>query len=341
MIPLLDVVVGAFPLLRCREGEDETGREQGRRNWPGQRGVGRAAGRRRGTGRGAESARPQSCPREPRLMALLSMGPFRDLGPFPNPQGAEAYAPGVAAAPAAYGPGMRCNLYGDAVDMFKSRGVTAEPEECLRDHASGRLVFLGLAETLQSRAETFGGAQRGARQIVPARSRGRSPFACSGAPWSLLMSLMPLSWRCPSAGQTLAFLQRVHDLPPLNNILPDLVTLQGLPSSLAAHALDPQPGETILDMCSSPGGKACHVASLMKNTGGTVPWRETTPPSPSPRGSGGRCKQQRPVDDGPLTASGPGSCRLRGSGGQDRDKGRQDRAALKAARADKRQGGGG
>lgn len=36
---------------------------------------------------------------------------------------------------------------------------------------------------------------------------------------------------------------------------------------LIGHILDPQPGETVLDVCSAPGGKATHCAELMKNTG--------------------------------------------------------------------------
>ena len=71
-------------------------------------------------------------------------------------QGAEPYAPGVAASPGSFDIGMRCNLYGDAVDMFKSRGVTADPKECLEHCRAGRLVFVGIAETLQTRAQMFG-----------------------------------------------------------------------------------------------------------------------------------------------------------------------------------------
>eukprot|EP01052_Picozoa_sp_SAG31_P065014 SAG31_NODE_23849_length_494_cov_0.908861_1_plen_50_part_00 len=33
-------------------------------------------------------------------------------------------------------------------------------------------------------------------------------------------------------------------------------------------ALAPVAGERVLDMCAAPGGKASHLAAMMKNTGG-------------------------------------------------------------------------
>lgn len=43
--------------------------------------------------------------------------------------------------------------------------------------------------------------------------------------------------------------------------------VQDLSSQLCCAALDPQENETILDLCSAPGGKAFTIAEKMKNTG--------------------------------------------------------------------------
>lgn len=55
--------------------------------------------------------------------------------------------------------------------------------------------------------------------------------------------------------------------PPLNDVLVDKMHLQNLPSTVVAHSLDPKSGDFILDMCSAPGGKTAHVASLIGNNG--------------------------------------------------------------------------
>ena len=43
--------------------------------------------------------------------------------------------------------------------------------------------------------------------------------------------------------------------------------VQDLASQLCCLALDPQPGETVLDVCAAPGGKTFSIAELMQNQG--------------------------------------------------------------------------
>lgn len=55
-------------------------------------------------------------------------------------------------------------------------------------------------------------------------------------------------------------------LPQLNeSVLPKgWALLQNLPSILCSRILNPQSGETILDMCAAPGNKTIHISALMK-----------------------------------------------------------------------------
>lgn len=41
-------------------------------------------------------------------------------------------------------------------------------------------------------------------------------------------------------------------------------------SMLVAHVVDPRPGDSVLDICSAPGGKTTHIAELMGNDGRIV-----------------------------------------------------------------------
>jgi len=46
--------------------------------------------------------------------------------------------------------------------------------------------------------------------------------------------------------------------------------IQEAVQTLPVYALDPQPGETILDMAAAPGGKCTHIASRMQNHGALI-----------------------------------------------------------------------
>lgn len=71
-------------------------------------------------------------------------------------------------------------------------------------------------------------------------------------------------------GVAVEMTDRVYRLPPLHGVLKGEIFLQNLPSIIATMALDPKPGERILDMCAAPGGKSTAIAILMKDEGEVV-----------------------------------------------------------------------
>lgn len=57
---------------------------------------------------------------------------------------------------------------------------------------------------------------------------------------------------------------RIPQLNIDNESLRPQALLQNLPSIICNLVLNPQPGETILDMCAAPGNKTTHISVLMK-----------------------------------------------------------------------------
>jgi len=61
---------------------------------------------------------------------------------------------------------------------------------------------------------------------------------------------------------------RAEHLPNLTKFEPfqqGLFTIQDESAGLVTHLIDPQPGETIIDLCAAPGGKTTHLAEKSKN----------------------------------------------------------------------------
>eukprot|EP00581_Thalassiosira_minuscula_P015326 CAMPEP_0183719242 /NCGR_PEP_ID=MMETSP0737-20130205/12275_1 /TAXON_ID=385413 /ORGANISM="Thalassiosira miniscula, Strain CCMP1093" /LENGTH=497 /DNA_ID=CAMNT_0025948953 /DNA_START=80 /DNA_END=1570 /DNA_ORIENTATION=+ len=111
---------------------------------------------------------------------------------------------------------------------LRSSNAKSIPRGLMLESYSGRCVFLGIGKSCCKRSDYF------------SQSAG------------LGISMIHIA--CPPQ-------------PSLNSILVGKMMLQNLPSVCVAHALDPQPGEVILDMCCAPGGKTTHLVSLMNNEG--------------------------------------------------------------------------
>jgi len=51
-----------------------------------------------------------------------------------------------------------------------------------------------------------------------------------------------------------------------------IYSIMGEASMLAVRALDPRPGQRILDACAAPGGKTAYIAERMENRGNLIAW---------------------------------------------------------------------
>mmetsp|Transcript_26128 Transcript_26128/g.57226 ORF Transcript_26128/g.57226 Transcript_26128/m.57226 type:complete len:543 (+) Transcript_26128:186-1814(+) len=142
-------------------------------------------------------------------------------------RGSDIFVRGILAADTNIRAGEKVAVY---VDIPRQ----TDSEKVLRgmklEHYRGRCVYLGLGRAECSRSEIF------------KKTRGVG----------VSMSLDPNDRVGPP-------------LPPLYGVLPDKMMLQNLPSVLVGHALNPKPNDIILDMCSAPGGKTSHLASIVRN----------------------------------------------------------------------------
>jgi 16S rRNA (cytosine967-C5)-methyltransferase len=76
---------------------------------------------------------------------------------------------------------------------------------------------------------------------------------------------------CDWTGENLVFELKAH--PPLRSLASfrdGWFYIQDPSTLLAVRELDPQPGETVLDLCAAPGGKTTFIAQRMNNEGKIV-----------------------------------------------------------------------
>jgi 16S rRNA (cytosine967-C5)-methyltransferase len=75
---------------------------------------------------------------------------------------------------------------------------------------------------------------------------------------------VPLEWAQEGDVYSVALPRAVDTLASFEQ---GLFYMQDPSTLLAVHALEPQPGEIIVDLCAAPGGKACMIAQRMRNEG--------------------------------------------------------------------------
>mmetsp|Transcript_18372 Transcript_18372/g.42384 ORF Transcript_18372/g.42384 Transcript_18372/m.42384 type:complete len:564 (+) Transcript_18372:48-1739(+) len=143
-------------------------------------------------------------------------------------RGSDIFVMGVMAADSSIRAGEKVAVYADIPWKFKQNQKL--PRGLKLEHYYGKCIYLGLGIAQCSRNEIFKKTQ-GIAITMSHHSKERV-----GPP-----------------------------LPPLCGVLPEKMMLQNIPSVFVGHALDPKPNDIILDMCSAPGGKASHLASLVRN----------------------------------------------------------------------------
>lgn len=67
--------------------------------------------------------------------------------------------------------------------------------------------------------------------------------------------------------QALRLANSVGAIQQLPGFEPGWWMVQDSSSQLVSHFLDPQPGETVIDVCAAPGSKTTHIAELMNDRG--------------------------------------------------------------------------
>ncbi len=71
----------------------------------------------------------------------------------------------------------------------------------------------------------------------------------------------------PEEGQMVEFVSCPKRLPKLASFQEGLFYIQDVSATIPGRMLAPLEGEMVLDLCSAPGGKATHIAELMRNRG--------------------------------------------------------------------------
>lgn len=131
----------------------------------------------------------------------------------------------------------------ELVDMFLTLFGPSEMVELLEANETQRPTVI--------RANTLKTSRRALAQALTARGVGLEPVAA----WTNLgLKVFDGGNSGVPLGATPEYLAGHYMLQSASSLTPVM-------------ALEPRPGERVLDMCASPGGKTTHIAQLMKNEG--------------------------------------------------------------------------
>ena len=186
-------------------------------------------------------------------------------------RGADIFAPGILAIPY----GISCgetmvNVFVDIKDKTLQGTVTGAIDGSKYKHNSNfdpdqsHLVFIGKGIAMMSRKQLF--------ESNPLQSS--SSFEVSNCHESH-KSKIKQRYNPLIKGVAVNMVDCIFDCPSLNeNNLKDMYLLQNLPSLVTVHALmsvkssaNSSIPERILDMCSAPGNKTTHIASMLLERG--------------------------------------------------------------------------
>ncbi len=127
-------------------------------------------------------------------------------------------------------------------------------------HRSPPPMFLRMNRLKTTRDDLLAQFQHAGLNAVPAlQSRGWQPRSSD-----LPRSTENENPRIPSAALEVLSGGRIEDWP---GYAEGLFSVQDLTAMQAAPRLAPTPGSRVLDLCAAPGGKSCHLAELMDDTG--------------------------------------------------------------------------
>lgn len=180
---------------------------------------------------------------------------------------------------------LKCTA-GEVVDRLRSRGLKAGLHEALEEaiyievEGPNRLPYAEKAVVADKYAaeSVMQGAHLYAPGVKRAQGvrRGDSVLVVDkdGRPVAYGVAEMGEDeLRHGRVGVAVRVLVPLYSVPSIRDLEEHrlgLVFEQSLPAMVASRVLDPQPGETIVDMCAAPGGKTGHIVQLLGNRGRVV-----------------------------------------------------------------------